>query len=123
MGAIWILAASSFDRKKSCSPPKILSAIIQITLVFFKRQQVKKINPTQPRKIPVTILDETARLAKDKLASEYEAITVERVTIGVFFSGVKLSNGFAGLSYTPVKDVPRAVCCPSSAGRIFDSLK
>ena len=71
----------------------------------------------------MTILDETARLAKDKLASEYEAITVERVTIGVFFSGVKLSNGFAGLSYPPVKDVPRAVCCPSSAGRIFDSLK
>jgi uncharacterized protein (DUF4213/DUF364 family) len=71
----------------------------------------------------MTILNETARLVKDKLASEYEAITVERVMIGVFFSGVKLSNGFAGLSYTPVKDVPQAVCCPSSAGRIFDPFK
>jgi uncharacterized protein (DUF4213/DUF364 family) len=71
----------------------------------------------------MSILNETARLVKDKLASEYEAITVERVMIGVFFSGVKLSDGIAGLSYTPVKDVPQAVCCPSSAGRIFDPFK
>jgi len=71
----------------------------------------------------MTLLDETARLAKKKLAAEYEAITVERVVIGIFFSGVKLSNGCAGLSYTPVKDVPEAVCCPSSAGRIFDPFK
>ncbi len=71
----------------------------------------------------MTILDETARLVKEKLAAEYEAISVERVVIGVFFSGIKLSNGSAGLSYTPVKDVPEAVCCPSSAGRIFDPFK
>lgn len=71
----------------------------------------------------MTILNETAGLVKAKLASEYEAITIERVMIGIFFSGVKLSNGFAGLSYTPVKDVPQAVCCPSSAGRIFDPIK
>jgi len=71
----------------------------------------------------MSILKETAGLVKAKLASEYEAITIERVTIGMFFSGVKLSNGFAGLSYTPVKDVPQAVCCPSSAGRIFDPFK
>ena len=71
----------------------------------------------------MTILNETARLVKDKLASQYEALTVERVMIGMFFSGVKLSNGFAGISYTPVKDVPQAVCCPSSAGRIFDPIK
>jgi uncharacterized protein (DUF4213/DUF364 family) len=71
----------------------------------------------------MTILNETARLVKEKLAPEYEAITVERVIIGVFFSGVKLSNGFAGLSFTPVKDIPQAVCCPSSAGRIFDPFK
>ena len=71
----------------------------------------------------MTILDDTARLVKEKLAAEYEAIRVERVVIGVFFSAIKLSNGCAGLSYTPVKDVPDAVCCPSSAGRIFDPCK
>ncbi len=71
----------------------------------------------------MTILNETARLVKDKLALEFDTITIERVMIGVFFTGVKLSNGAGGVSYTPVKDVPQAVCCPSSAGRIFDPFK
>jgi len=68
----------------------------------------------------MTILIETAQLLKDKLALEYDTVTIERLTIGVFFTGVKLSNGAGGISYTPVKDIPQAVCCPSSAGRIFD---
>jgi uncharacterized protein (DUF4213/DUF364 family) len=71
----------------------------------------------------MTILIETAQLLKDKLALEYDTLTIERVTIGLFFTGVKLSNGAGGVSYTPVKDIPQAVCCPSSAGRIFDPFK
>lgn len=71
----------------------------------------------------MTILIKTAQLLKDKLALEYDTITIERVTIGLFFTGVKLSNGAGGVSYTPVKDIPQAVCCPSSAGRIFDPFK
>lgn len=71
----------------------------------------------------MTILIETAQLLKDKLALEYDTITIERVMIGLFFTGVKLSNGAGGVSYTPVKDIPQAVCCPSSAGRIFDPFK
>ena len=71
----------------------------------------------------MTILNETARLVKDKLAIEYEAITIERAMVGVFFTGIKLSSGTGGLCYTPVKEIPQAVCCPSSAGRIFDPFK
>jgi len=71
----------------------------------------------------MTILIETAQLLKDKLALEYDTISIERVMIGLFFTGVKLSNGAGGVSYTPVKDIPQAVCCPSSAGRIFDPFK
>ncbi len=71
----------------------------------------------------MTILDETAQRVKDKLASDYDTITIERAIIGVFFTGVKLSTGAGGVSYTPVKDIPQAVCCPSSAGRIFDPFK
>jgi uncharacterized protein (DUF4213/DUF364 family) len=71
----------------------------------------------------MTILNETAQQVQDILASEYDTITIERVMIGVFFTGVKLSNGAGGVSYTPVKDIPQAVCCPSSAGRIFDPFK
>ena len=32
-----------------------------------------------------------------------------------FFTGVKLSTGHGGLCFTPVKEMPGAVCCPSSA--------
>ena len=32
-----------------------------------------------------------------------------------FFTGVKLSTGHGGLCFTPVKEMPEAVCCPSSA--------
>ncbi len=71
----------------------------------------------------MSILEETARLVKARLGAEYNALTVERVMMGLFFTGVKLSNGAGGISYTPVKDIPQAVCCPSSAGRIFDPFK
>lgn len=71
----------------------------------------------------MSILNETARLVKNKLALEYDTVTIRRLVIGVFFTGVKLSNGAGGVSYTPVKDIPQAVCCPSSAGRIFDPHK
>ena len=66
----------------------------------------------------MSILNETARQVKNKLALEYDTLTIKRLVIGVFFTGVKLSNGAGGVSYTPVKDIPQAVCCPSSAGRI-----
>jgi uncharacterized protein (DUF4213/DUF364 family) len=69
------------------------------------------------------ILQETAQLVKQKLVSDFEKLIIDRVAVGLFFTGVKLSNGAGGVSYTPVKDIPRAVCCPSSAGRIFDPLK
>jgi uncharacterized protein len=34
--------------------------------------------------------------------------------VGLFFTGVKLSNGIAGACATPIKTIPEAVCCPSS---------
>ena len=71
----------------------------------------------------MAILQETAQLVKQKLGSDFEKLTVERIAVGLFFTGAKLSNGAGGVSYTPVKDIPQAVCCPSSAGRIFDPVK
>jgi len=49
------------------------------------------------------------------LGPELDEITVERAVVGLFFTGVKLSNGVAGASATPIKSIPEAVCCPSSA--------
>lgn len=71
----------------------------------------------------MSILSEAAELAKTRLGNEVERLTIDRLVIGLFFTGVKLYNGFAGTSFTPSKDIPEAVCCPSSVGRTFDPVR
>ncbi len=62
-----------------------------------------------------TILRETLAAIPEILGSELDGLTVERAVIGLFFTGVKLSNGVAGACATPIKTIPEAVCCPTSA--------
>jgi uncharacterized protein len=62
-----------------------------------------------------SILGETIALIGEILGPEVDEIAVERAVIGLFFTGVELSNGAAGASATPIKSIPEAVCCPSSA--------
>jgi uncharacterized protein (DUF4213/DUF364 family) len=62
-----------------------------------------------------SILDETIARIGTILGSELDETTIERAVVGLFFTGVKLSNGAAGASATPIKSIPEAVCCPSSA--------
>lgn len=62
-----------------------------------------------------TLLAELHATVLDRLGTEAQALTLERAVLGIFFTGVKLSNGAGGLCATPVKSVPEAVCCPSSA--------
>jgi len=47
-----------------------------------------------------------------------QGITVEEVVIGIFFTGLKLSSGHAGVAFTPIGEVPEAVCCPTTAARM-----
>lgn len=61
------------------------------------------------------ILDETVAAVREMLAGEIGEITVERTVVGLFFTGVKLSTGHVGACATPIKTIPEAVCCPSSA--------
>jgi len=61
------------------------------------------------------ILRETLAAIREVLGPELDGITVERAVIGLFFTGVKLNNGIAGACATPMKTIPEAVCCPSSA--------
>ena len=61
------------------------------------------------------ILRETLAAIPEILGPALDSITVERAVIGLFFTGVKLSNGLAGACATPIKTIPEAVCCPSSA--------
>ncbi len=62
-----------------------------------------------------TLLAALHRAIVEALGPEVETLTIERAVLGVFFTGVKLSNGAGGLCATPIKSVPEAVCCPSSA--------
>jgi uncharacterized protein (DUF4213/DUF364 family) len=60
-------------------------------------------------------LAETIAAVTDILGPELDDIAVERAVIGLFFTGVKLTTGHAGACATPIKTIPEAVCCPSSA--------
>jgi uncharacterized protein (DUF4213/DUF364 family) len=60
-------------------------------------------------------LDETIATIVAILGPELDALVVERVVVGLFFTGVKLTNGSTGSCATPIKTIPEAVCCPSSA--------
>jgi len=71
----------------------------------------------------MTILDHAAQLVKDNLGDEFGSLAIDRVVVGLFFTGVKLSNGAGGMCFSPIKDIPEAVCCPSSAGTTFDPTK
>lgn len=61
------------------------------------------------------ILEETVDEVKNNLKDQIHNIKVERAVIGIFFTGVKLNTGHAGICATPIKEIPEAVCCPSSA--------
>ena len=61
------------------------------------------------------LLQESAEIIKDYFGERLNKMIVERAVFGLFFSGVKISTGHGGLCFTPVKEIPEAVCCPSSA--------
>lgn len=60
-----------------------------------------------------------AELHREVLAAlsdeEARSLCIERAVLGLFFIGIKLSNGVGGLCATPLKSIPQAVCYPSSA--------
>ncbi len=61
------------------------------------------------------ILAETIEAIQDIASDEMGTVAIERAVVGLFFTGVKLSTGHVGACATPVKAIPDAVCCPSSA--------
>lgn len=65
--------------------------------------------PTEP------ILAETIAGIQRTLGAELDRIVIERAVVGLFFTGVKLDTGIAGACATPLRSIPEAVCCPSSA--------
>lgn len=65
-----------------------------------------------------SVIGETIEMVKEKSPIPLEEIRVEDLVIGIFFTGVKLSTGHAGCAFTPIGEVPEAVCCPTSAARM-----
>ena len=58
----------------------------------------------------MTIIEETAALLETLYGETLKNITIKRIVVGVYFTGVKLSNGCGGVSYTPVADLHGSCC-------------
>lgn len=70
---------------------------------------------TRNKPLTTSLLSELHAAVVDRLGDQVETLVIERAVMGIFFTGVKLNNGAGGLCATPIKSVPEAVCCPSSA--------
>ena len=64
------------------------------------------------------VIDETIDLIKGKSPTPLQEIRIHDLVVGIFFTGVKLSTGHAGVAFTPIGEIPEAVCCPTSAARM-----
>jgi uncharacterized protein (DUF4213/DUF364 family) len=65
-----------------------------------------------------SVVAETIDLITQKCPPTLRTLTIEDLVIGIFFTGVKLSSGHAGVAGTPMGEIPEAVCCPTSAARM-----
>lgn len=54
------------------------------------------------------ILDEAAKTLRGLYGNELDTLSIERLVVGVFFVGVKLSSGCGGVAYTPPEVIRRA---------------
>ncbi len=69
------------------------------------------------------IVGQTIQLIRKRMGRRLTSLVAEELRIGVFFTGVKLASGHAGLAFTPIREIPEAVCCPSSAAQMPDAGK
>jgi uncharacterized protein (DUF4213/DUF364 family) len=65
-----------------------------------------------------SVIAETVDLIKERSPIPLEEVWLDYLVIGLFFTGVKLSNGHAGVAFTPIGEIPEAVCCPTTAARM-----
>ncbi len=65
-----------------------------------------------------SVIAETIEIIKERSPVPLQEIWIEELVLGIFFTGVKLSTGHGGCAFTPIGEVPEAVCCPTSAARM-----
>jgi len=61
----------------------------------------------------IMILSETTEIIRALYGQNMQQITIERMVLGLFFGGVKLSNGCGGISYMPTSDIHENNGCES----------
>ena len=66
----------------------------------------------------LSVIADTIEILEEKSPTPLEEVLVDDLVIGIFFTGVKLSTGHAGCAFTPIGEVPEAVCCPTTAARM-----
>lgn len=65
-----------------------------------------------------SVIAETIEILREKSPAPLHEVQVEDLVIGLFFTGVKLSTGHGGCAFTPIREMPEAICCPTSAARM-----
>jgi len=66
----------------------------------------------------ISVISETTEIIGRKYPDLLHQGWVDDLVIGVFFTGVKISSGHAGVAFTPIGEIPEAVCCPTTAARM-----
>jgi uncharacterized protein (DUF4213/DUF364 family) len=66
----------------------------------------------------ISVVAESFNVIEEKCPVPLENIQIDDLVVGIFFTGVKLSTGHAGAAFTPIGEIPEAVCCPTSAARM-----
>jgi uncharacterized protein (DUF4213/DUF364 family) len=66
----------------------------------------------------LSVIAETIEILKEKSPIPFQEIRIDDLVIGIFFTGIKLSTGHAGVAFTPIGEIPEAVCCPTTAARM-----
>jgi len=61
------------------------------------------------------IFDRTLERLQRLQGERIRDLKLDRIVIGIFFTGVKLSDGSGGVAYTPRDDLHGATCCHSMA--------
>jgi uncharacterized protein len=57
------------------------------------------------------VVDETIGMICELYENRLREITIERLVAGIFFTGVKLSHGLGGISYTPTEEIHQEGGC------------
>ncbi len=65
-----------------------------------------------------SVISETIEIIRERFPTPIDEVRVIDLVVGVFFTGVKLSDGHGGAAFTPIGEIPEAVCCPTSAARM-----